>query len=224
MKHFPDLEPFYLVHRISDWHSHPALYERGNNDRSLISLRLLLLILIAKGYTVTRARLRQQSAVKVAMFICCYCITYASLFVFEQMYFDAGQVRRPVRTPITYSKAANGILGFPLFTLSLLIGRYSTSMNLSPVTASSYCALLVGACSYTQTSLPWSTTLRKADFTTRTFGMLNLKLIIMYICISRYFCSWKLIGVGKVHGLGLISAMFRQCLRSTLKFSVWPHK
>ena len=53
---------------------------------------LLLLILIAKGYTVTRARLRQASSIKVAAFITCYCVTYFILFVFEQLYFDPGQV------------------------------------------------------------------------------------------------------------------------------------
>ena len=74
---------------------HKALRKRGQipSINLLLPVRLLLLILIAKGYTVTRARLRQQSAVKVAMFICCYGITYASLFIFEQMYFDPGQVR-----------------------------------------------------------------------------------------------------------------------------------
>jgi hypothetical protein len=53
---------------------------------------ILLLILIAKGYTVTRARLRQASAIKVTMFVCTYCITYTTLFIFEQKYFDGGQV------------------------------------------------------------------------------------------------------------------------------------
>ena len=56
-------------------------------------LMLLLLILIAKGYTVTRARLRQASAVKVTLFISLYCVTYTVLFIFEQKYFDPGEVR-----------------------------------------------------------------------------------------------------------------------------------
>ncbi|XP_059081294.1 transmembrane protein 145-like isoform X2 [Tigriopus californicus] len=53
---------------------------------------MTLLILIAKGYTVTRARLRQASSIKVAIFVSCYCITYTILFIFEQKYFDPGQV------------------------------------------------------------------------------------------------------------------------------------
>lgn len=53
---------------------------------------LLLLILVAKGYTVTRARLRQASTVKVTLFICSYAITYTTLFIFEQQFFDPGKV------------------------------------------------------------------------------------------------------------------------------------
>merc|ERR1712150_81392 len=53
---------------------------------------VLLLILLAKGYTITRARLRQASSIKVTMFMCVYCVTYACLFIFEQVYFDPGQV------------------------------------------------------------------------------------------------------------------------------------
>ena len=54
---------------------------------------LLLLILIAKGYTVTRARLRQASVIKIPMFISLYCIVNFILFVVEVRYFDPGQVR-----------------------------------------------------------------------------------------------------------------------------------
>ena len=43
---------------------------------------------------MTRARLRQASAIKVTVFICCYCITYATLFIFEYKYFDPGQVKK----------------------------------------------------------------------------------------------------------------------------------
>ena len=53
---------------------------------------MLLLVLVAKGYTVTRARLRQASAIKVTIFISCYCITYIILFFMEKNYFDPGEV------------------------------------------------------------------------------------------------------------------------------------
>jgi len=55
-------------------------------------LFVLLLILLAKGYTVTRARLRQASAIKVTVFMCCYVVAYVALFICEQVYFDPGFV------------------------------------------------------------------------------------------------------------------------------------
>ena len=54
---------------------------------------VLLLILIAKGYTVTRARLPQASSIKLAVFVCAYCVIYTTLFIYERIHFDPGQVR-----------------------------------------------------------------------------------------------------------------------------------
>ena len=53
---------------------------------------VLLLILIAKGYTVTRARLPQASSIKLAVFVCAYTVIYCSLFIYERISFDPGQV------------------------------------------------------------------------------------------------------------------------------------
>lgn len=53
---------------------------------------VLLLILIAKGYTVTRARLPQSSSIKLAIFVCAYCVIYSTLFIYERINFDPGQV------------------------------------------------------------------------------------------------------------------------------------
>ena len=70
---------------------------------------------ITQGYTVTRARLRQWSAIKVnffddhlkvptlyielvyfvtqvTVFVCAYSIMYAGLFLAERLYFDPGKV------------------------------------------------------------------------------------------------------------------------------------
>jgi hypothetical protein len=45
---------------------------------------LLLLILIAKGYTVTRARLKHKTSVKIGIFMGIYSLIYAILFVWEK--------------------------------------------------------------------------------------------------------------------------------------------
>lgn len=45
---------------------------------------ILLLILLGKGYTVTRARLRVRSVVKVTTFMSLYCVTCIALFTYER--------------------------------------------------------------------------------------------------------------------------------------------
>jgi len=45
---------------------------------------LLLLILLAKGYTVTRARLKHKTSVKIGVFMGIYSLIYAILFVWER--------------------------------------------------------------------------------------------------------------------------------------------
>ena len=45
---------------------------------------ILMLILLGKGYTVTRGRLRSRSVVKVTVFMSLYCVTYIALFTYER--------------------------------------------------------------------------------------------------------------------------------------------
>lgn len=44
-----------------------------------------LVILLGKGYTVTRARLRAASVVKISVFMSVYCVTYIALFTSTQV-------------------------------------------------------------------------------------------------------------------------------------------
>ncbi|GLV38345.1 hypothetical protein CBL_13104 [Carabus blaptoides fortunei] len=44
---------------------------------------LLLLLLLAKGYTTTRGRLPLSASVKLTVFMCLYVITYLTLFIYE---------------------------------------------------------------------------------------------------------------------------------------------
>jgi len=76
---------------------------------------LLLLILLAKGYTVTRAKLRQQSSIKLTIFICSYIIIYVSLFLTEQLYFDPGQVLYLYESTFGYGLVMLRILGWLMF-------------------------------------------------------------------------------------------------------------
>lgn len=45
---------------------------------------LLLLLLLAKGYTVTRGRLRIGSSVKLTIFMCLYVVSFCCLFIYEK--------------------------------------------------------------------------------------------------------------------------------------------
>ncbi|XP_076438636.1 transmembrane protein 145-like isoform X2 [Babylonia areolata] len=53
---------------------------------------LLMLILMAKGYTITRGRLTQMSAIRLAVFFCVYVVVNIVLFVWEGVVFDEGFV------------------------------------------------------------------------------------------------------------------------------------
>lgn len=53
---------------------------------------LLLLLLMAKGYTITRARLSSCSIVKLTIFINTYIVAYVILFIYQAEAFDPGEV------------------------------------------------------------------------------------------------------------------------------------
>lgn len=44
---------------------------------------LLTLLLLAKGYTITRGRLSLTASVKLTIFMCLYSITFIALFIYE---------------------------------------------------------------------------------------------------------------------------------------------
>lgn len=60
---------------------------------------LLLLLLMAKGYTITRARLSSCSIVKLTMFINTYIVAYITLFVYQATEFDPGEVLNLYESP-----------------------------------------------------------------------------------------------------------------------------
>ena len=78
---------------------------------------LLLLILLAKGYTVTGARLRQMSTIKVTIFICAYVIM--ALFLCEKIYIDPGTVVDPYESSFGYGLVILRMVGL-IWNLILL--------------------------------------------------------------------------------------------------------
>ncbi|KAL1501773.1 hypothetical protein ABEB36_007038 [Hypothenemus hampei] len=53
---------------------------------------LLLLLLLAKGFTITRGRLSVKGTIKLTIFMCVYVTTYLTIFVYEAVVFDPGEV------------------------------------------------------------------------------------------------------------------------------------
>jgi hypothetical protein len=74
-----------LVPTIMDAPSYQIIAFTGRVCESASEIMyLLLLLLLAKGFTVTRGRLRLASSIKLTIFMCLYIVTYTILFVYER--------------------------------------------------------------------------------------------------------------------------------------------
>ncbi|KAK7471682.1 hypothetical protein BaRGS_00035655 [Batillaria attramentaria] len=71
---------------------------------------LLMLLLMAKGYTITRGRLTQMSTVRLTIFFCLYIIVNITLFIWEGMFFDEGLVLYYYESPPGYGLVAMRIV------------------------------------------------------------------------------------------------------------------
>ncbi|XP_075549074.1 transmembrane protein 145-like [Dermacentor variabilis] len=76
---------------------------------------LLLLILVAKGYTVTRGRLKASTSAKIGTFMTLYVVVYTALFIYERQYFDPGEVLYLYESPAGYGIVALRLVGWGWF-------------------------------------------------------------------------------------------------------------
>ncbi|XP_033109989.1 transmembrane protein 145-like [Anneissia japonica] len=74
---------------------------------------LLMLILMGKGYTITRGRISHSGTVKIAVLMCVYIVLYAGLFFYESSQFDPGEVLYLYESPAGF--ALIGLRGFCWF-------------------------------------------------------------------------------------------------------------
>ncbi|KAL3886684.1 hypothetical protein ACJMK2_026663 [Sinanodonta woodiana] len=81
---------------------------------------ILLLVLMAKGYTITRARLTNISTVKLAVFFTLYVIAYGVLIIWEPFFFDPGKVLYIYQSPPGYGLIAMRIIGWLMFLYSFI--------------------------------------------------------------------------------------------------------
>ncbi|XP_050728872.1 transmembrane protein 145-like isoform X2 [Eriocheir sinensis] len=79
---------------------------------------VLLLLLAAKGFNITRGRLRQNSAIRLTAFMCIYIVTCLGLFIYEQNVFDPGEVLYLYESPAGYGLVALRMLAWVMFLYS----------------------------------------------------------------------------------------------------------
>ncbi|RZC37360.1 transmembrane protein 145 [Asbolus verrucosus] len=82
------------------------------------TLYLLLLLLLAKGFTITRGRLPLAASVKLTIFMCLYVVTYISIFIYEANVFDPGEVLYLYESPAGYGLIILRVLAWVMFIYS----------------------------------------------------------------------------------------------------------
>ncbi|XP_066257830.1 transmembrane protein 145-like [Euwallacea similis] len=92
---------------------------------------LLLLLLLAKGFTITRGRLPLKGAVKLTVFMCLYIMTYMTIFVYEAMVFDPGEVLYLYESAPGYALIMLRLCAWGMFVYSTVftLKRYPEKSN-----------------------------------------------------------------------------------------------
>ncbi|XP_035794114.1 uncharacterized protein LOC118467576 [Anopheles albimanus] len=79
---------------------------------------LLLLLLMAKGYTITRARLKTCTTVKITIFVNLYVVVYVTLYIYQAEAFDPGEVLNLYESPAGFGLAGLRCVGWGFFLYS----------------------------------------------------------------------------------------------------------
>lgn len=79
---------------------------------------LLLLLLMAKGYTITRARLSSCSIVRLTIFINTYIVAYIILFIYQAAAFDPGEVLNLYESPAGFGLSVLRCISWGFFIVS----------------------------------------------------------------------------------------------------------
>ncbi|KAM8870463.1 transmembrane protein 145 isoform 2-T2 [Spinachia spinachia] len=82
---------------------------------------LLMLILLGKGFTVTRARISHSGSVKLSIYMTVYTITYVILFIYEAEFFDPGDVLYAYDSPAGYGLMGLQLLAYVWFSYAVLV-------------------------------------------------------------------------------------------------------
>lgn len=79
---------------------------------------VLLLLLMAKGYTITRARLSSCSIVRLTIFINTYIVAYIILFIYQAVAFDPGEVLNLYESPAGFGLSLLRCISWGFFIVS----------------------------------------------------------------------------------------------------------
>lgn len=88
---------------------------------------VLMLLLMANGYTIVRGKLSTKLSVALALFFCLFTLTYAVLFIYEAEVFDPGKVLYIYESPAGYGLIALRLVGWTFFCVSLIINLVTHS-------------------------------------------------------------------------------------------------
>lgn len=80
---------------------------------------LLMLILMGKGYTITRGKLTTISTIKITVFFTIYVVAYVVLFVWEGIFFDPGLVLYVYESPPGYGLIGMRLIGWIWFCYAI---------------------------------------------------------------------------------------------------------
>ncbi|KAM5297855.1 transmembrane protein 145 isoform 1-T1 [Glossophaga mutica] len=82
---------------------------------------LLMLILLGKGFTVTRGRISHSGSVKLSVYMTLYTLTHVVLLIYEAKFFDPGQVLYMYESPAGYGLIGLQVAAYVWFCYAVLI-------------------------------------------------------------------------------------------------------
>ncbi|XP_059173236.1 transmembrane protein 145-like [Physella acuta] len=92
---------------------------------------ILMLILMAKGYTITRGRLTRTSTIRITVFLNLYIIIIVILFVWEGMLFDPGKVLYYYESPPGYGLVTMHLIGWLWFLYATVFTLKHTTKRIN---------------------------------------------------------------------------------------------
>ncbi|XP_070201557.1 transmembrane protein 145-like [Littorina saxatilis] len=102
------------------WEEDPTEVTGRLFEAASTTVFLLMLLLLGKGFTITRGRLTQMSTVRLTIFFCLYVIVNITLFIWEGFFFDEGIVLYFYESPPGYGLIAMRLVAWLWFSYGIV--------------------------------------------------------------------------------------------------------